>query len=231
MDKYTLIALDIIDGLDENFYVVDINGLIGINSILKYKKEFDDSLHSIFNEKVNIECSDFIKNSNKIKKKTNSNITISNTGFQYEDKLKWRERFDIPCPKINNEIIIHSNPDFPKYLSKPKFSFKGRGIDLYNDNNLSNTTNFLEEFIPSKTIDGYCYSIRVIMVINEKESHPILFLNRKCSEPIIKNLEIGKLKDGDKLSYISNLSDAFDYEINTDSRLKEFISNLKIYSI
>lgn len=231
MNKYTLIALDIIDGLDENFYVVDINGLIGINSILKYKKEFDETLYSVFNENVNIECSDFIKNYDKIKRKTNSNITISNTEFKYEDKLEWRKRFDIPCPKINNEITPHSHPDYPKYLSKPKFNFKGKGIDLYNDNNLSNTTNFLEEFIPSKTIDGYCYSVRVIMVINEKESHPILFLNRKCSKPIIKNLEIGKLKNEDKLSYISNLSDTFDYEINKDSRLKEFASNLKIYNI
>lgn len=228
MNKYNLIAIDIIDGIDNNFYVVDVNGLIGINSILMYRDIFETSLSDIFGEVVNIECSDFIKNSEQIKRKTNSKITISNEGFIYENKLKWRKAFNLPCPKINKNIKLHTNPDYPKFLKKLNHSFRGMGIELYNTNELIEEEGFLEEFIPSKTIDGYCYSVRVILIVNNIECHPLLFLNRKCCNPVIKNLKEGKLTKEEKLSYISNLCDNFDYEINNDEKLKKFVNNLKI---
>ena len=35
--KFNLVAIDVIDGLDNNFYVIDVNGLIGVKSIIKYQ--------------------------------------------------------------------------------------------------------------------------------------------------------------------------------------------------
>ena len=81
MKSYKLIALDIIDGLDGKFYVVDINGIIGVSSILEYKTQFDKRILEIFAENVNIECSSFVKNGDKIITKTDSNVVIKNLGF------------------------------------------------------------------------------------------------------------------------------------------------------
>ena len=236
MEKYNLIALDIIDGLDGKFYVVDINGIIGVNSIMKYKAQFDKRILEIFGEKVNIECSTFVKNGDELITKTDSNVVIKNLGFKYENKMDWRRVYNFPCPQINEKINPHSHPDYPKYLLKPEFSFKGRGIILSNDKIIKKGNNFIEEFIPSKLIDGHCYSIRVIMVINKKESYPLLFLNRICQKPIIKNLHEGKLNEEESLSYISNLKADKENEIahyveNKDPKLIEFIKKIKIYDI
>lgn len=231
MKKYNLIALDIIDGLDENFYIVDINGLIGINSILKYKTSFDEALLKIFGERVNIECSSFINNNEEIIMKTDSKVLIQNNGFTNENKLKWRNVYNLPCPEINDNAKPHSNPDYPKYLLKPEFSFKGNGIVLSNKNTIGGNNKFVEEFIPSKLINGKCYSIRVIMIINKEEWHPLLFLNRICQEPIIKNLHKGDLTNEENLSYISNLqlsgrNNIVEYIENKDPKLVDFIKNL-----
>ena len=227
MKKYNLIALDIIDGLDDKFYVVDINGIIGVNSIMKYKVQFDKRILEIFGEKVNIECSTFVKNREEIITKTDSNVVIKNLGFSYENKMDWRRVYNLPCPRINEKIKTHSHPDYPKYMLKPEFSFKGRGIILYNDKVLKKGNKFVEEFIPSKLIKGHCYSVRVIMIINKKESHPLLFLNRICKEPIIKNLHSGELTEHESLSYISNLKQNTPHYIeNEDPKLRDFIKNL-----
>ena len=47
---YTLIGLDIIEGLDGQFYVVDVNGLIGLRRITQHLELFNQKLKSIFNE-------------------------------------------------------------------------------------------------------------------------------------------------------------------------------------
>jgi carbamoylphosphate synthase large subunit len=234
MNKYNLIALDIIEGLDDNFYIVDINGLIGATAILKYKKSFDDALLKIFGEVVNIECSSFVKKHELLKRKTNSNIIIQNNGFIYENKLKWRKYYNLPCPKINEKVKPHNHPDYPKYIVKPEFSFKGRGIVLSNNEVINTNNKFIEEFIPSKLINGYCYSIRVIVIINKNECHPLLFLNRICEKPIIKNLHRGELTEEENLSYISNLnigSGVIKYEQNKNNNLKEFIKKINFYVI
>lgn len=236
MEKYDLIALDIIDGLDNKFYVVDINGIIGINSIMKYKKQFDKRIFEIFGEMVNIECSSFVTNSDEIIAKTDSNVVIQNLGFKYENKMDWRRVYDLPCPQINENIKTHSHPDYPKYMLKPEFSFKGRGIILSNDKIVKKSSKFVEEFIPSKLINGHCYSIRVIMIINKKESYPLLFLNRICQRPIIKNLHSGELTGDENFSYISNLKASKENEIahyreNKDPKLKAFIKTLNFYDI
>ena len=35
--KFNLLAIDVIDGLDNNFYVIDVNGILATPPILKYK--------------------------------------------------------------------------------------------------------------------------------------------------------------------------------------------------
>ena len=118
MKTYKLIALDLIDGLDGKFYVVDINGIIGVNSIMKYKVQFDKRILEIFSEKVNIECSPFVKNGDELIIKTDSNVVIKNLGFKYENKMDWRRVYDLPCPQTNEKIKTHSHPDYPKYMLK-----------------------------------------------------------------------------------------------------------------
>jgi len=236
MKTYKLIALDIIDGLDDKFYIVDINGIIGVNSIMKYKVQFDKRILEIFGEMVNIECSSFVKNGDEIITKTDSNVVIKNLGFKYENKMDWRRVYNLPCPQINEKIKTHSHPDYPKYMLKPEFSFKGRGIVLSNDNIVKKGSKFVEEFIPSKLIDGHCYSVRVIMIINKKESHPLLFLNRICQEPIIKNLHEGDLTNEENLSYISNLqvsgrNNNVKYIENKNPKLVDFIKKINLYDI
>jgi hypothetical protein len=232
MKKYKLIALDIIEGLDDNFYIVDINGLIGIQSILQFKEEFVGNILETFGELVNIECSEFITDHSKIITHTNSNVTIMNSGFSHENKLAWRKAYDLPCPQINGNIVPHSNPDYPKYILKPEFSFRGRGIILSNNKFVGNGKGFIEEFIPSKLINEHCYSIRVIMVLNKSESIPLLFLNRICKNPIIKDLHGGELTEDENLSYISNLkSNKVKYVKNEDIKLKEFIKKLNFYDV
>ena len=232
MKKYNLIALDIIDGLDDKFYVVDINGVIGVRSIIQYKKQFNKGISGIFDEKVNIECSDFVKNKEEIITKTDSDVVIQNLGFNYENKMDWRRVYNFPCPQINEKIKPHSHSDYPKYLLKPEFSFKGRGIILSNDKIIKKGNKFIEEFIPSKLINGHCYSVRVIMIINKKESYPLLFLNRVCQRPIIKNLHSVELTKDENLSYISNLEEnTSPYIENKDPKLKAFIKTLNFYDV
>ena len=152
-------------------------------------------------------------------------------GFANENKLRWRNLYDLPCPEINENAKPHFNPDYPKYLLKPEFSYKAMGIVLTNNNIANINDKFVEEFIPSKLINDHCYSIRVVMIINEEEWHPLLFLNRICQKPIIKNLHEGDLTDEEKLSYISNFkisekNNTIEYIENKDPRLVEFIKNL-----
>ena len=230
MERYKLIALDIVEGLDDNFYVLDINGLIGVNSIIQHKKEFDEEILNIFGEEVNIECGEFIKDRHKIEVKTDSNIIIQNNGFANENKLLWRKEYNLPCPKINNEIIPHKNPNYPKYLLKPDFSFQGRGITLLNKKIEIPENHFLEEFIPGKTIDGHCNGIRVIMIISKKECKPLLYLNRVCCNPILENIKEDILDEEQSLSYINNRCKPLVYFQNKDSKLKEFIKTIQIYA-
>lgn len=232
MKTYNLIALDIIDGLDNKFYIVDINGTIGAKAIIQYKEQFDKRIFEIFGEMVNIECSKFVYDRDKIIAKTNSDIVIRNLGFKYENKIDWRKVYDLPCPRINENAKPHSHPDYPKYLLKPEFSFKGRGIALLNGKAIDDDMKFIEEFIPSKLINEHCYSIRVIMAIGKSECHPLLFLNRICKNPIIKDLHNGMLNKKENLSYISNLKEnTASYIENKDSKLRDFIKKVKIYDI
>jgi hypothetical protein len=232
--NYTLIGVDIIEGLDDNFYIVDVNGLIGLRRITQHLDEFNKKLNELFNEDVYFECSTSINNWDKVKIASGnkeSKIWVQNLGFSYENKLSWRKKFNLPSPKIENEIVEHTNPDYPKYLLKPEFNFKSRGIELYNNltNKFPKHGHFLEEFIPSKLIDNHCYNIRVIMIVNEDNHYPILYTLRKCPNPIIKNIKSDILTEEESLSYISNRSNQnVDYELYDNDKLKKFISNLKI---
>ena len=150
----------------------------------------------------------------------------------YENKIYWREKFNPPSPKINEEIKIHNHNNYPKYLLKPKHNFKSRGIELYNQSNFieHNNSFFLEEFIPSKLIDNHCYSIRVIMIVNKENQYPVLYTLRKCENPIIENLTENGLTEEQSLSYISNRSTKSpDYEIYENEKLIEFVNSLKIH--
>ena len=232
---YTLIGLDIIEGLDGQFYVVDVNGLIGLRRITQHLELFNQKLKSIFNEDYYFECSSIIDNYDKVKigsGNRDSKIWIQNNGFTYENKIYWREKFSLPSPKINEEIKIHNNNNYPKYLLKPKHNFKSRGIELYNQSNFieHNNSFFLEEFIPSKLIDNHCYSIRVIMIVNKENQYPVLYTLRKCENPIIENLREDRLTEERSLSYISNRSTKSpDYEIYENEKLIEFVNSLKIH--
>ena len=220
-EEFSLIAIDIIESLDDNFYVVDINGYIGLHPINQHLNEFESNLYQIFKHKD-------IYLKSVLEKSKQPRVIIKNEIFPYENKLVWR-KLKIKSPQINKEIKPHNYKNYPKYLLKPNFGWQAIGIELYNElpDNFNNNC-FIEEFIPSKLIDNHCYSIRVIVIANEKDFYPILYSNRKCLNPIIENLKGDKLSDKDRFSYISNInSDNQDYIINNDTRLKEFVSNLK----
>lgn len=221
--EFSLIAIDIIESLDDNFYVVDINGCIGLHPINQHLNEFESNLYQIFKHKD-------IYLKSVLEKSKQPRVIIKNEIFPHENKLVWR-KLKIKSPQINKEIKPHNYKNYPKYLLKPNFGFQAIGIELYNElpDNF-NDDYFIEEFIPSKLIDNHCYSIRVIVIANEKDFYPILYSNRKCLNPIIENLKGDKLSDKDRFSYISNInSDNQDYIINNDTRLKEFVSNLQSY--
>lgn len=233
---YTLIAVDIVEGLDDNFYVVDINGLIGLRSITPHLDTFEKKLKEIFCDKeYYFDCSLLINNFDKVKigsGNRNSNIWIENQGINFENKLSWREKFKINCPSTSDNIKINDNDDYPKYLLKPVFNFKSRGVELYNQPELieCGSEYFLEEFIPSKTKDGYSYAIRVILIIDEIEQHPIIYTIRKCENPLIKNLGRGKLTFNESLSYLSNRSEKNpDYQLYNNDKLIEFVNNLNLH--
>ena len=70
------------------------------------------------------------------------------------------------------------------------------------------------------------------MIVNKKESYPLLFLNRVCQRPIIKNLHSGELTKDENLSYISNLEEnTSPYIENKDPKLKAFIKTLNFYDV
>lgn len=250
--KYKLLALDVVDGLDNNFYVIDINGLIGLKPIIQHFEEFNNRIKDLFGNDFYFDCPDIIHENENIKigsQNENSPIWISNNKFDFENKLEWRKKFNISSPSIGAKISIHQNPDYPKFLFKPELGYKSIGIKLFNHitkpyytqseifdilNYYRNTvqTNqniFVEEFIPSKLIDEFCYTSRVLMLVNENEHYPLLFLNRKCAKPIIKNLKNGILSPEESLSYLSNVSDINrQYFTNEDPKFRDFITNIKL---
>jgi hypothetical protein len=250
--NYNLIAMDIVDGIDGNFYAVDINGLISMNPIIQYTDEFNYKLQKIFGKDFYFNCPDVIKDSDKVNigsLNKNSQVYINNFRFNYENKLIWRKKIEVNCPKIGTNIVFHENPDYPKILFKPENGWRAKGIKLYNNNNIIenkqstfdtlnqarreckafNKEMFIEEFIPSKTIDSYCYTTRVLMITNNRETHPLLFLNRKCANPIIKNLKFGRLSNEDCLSYLSNVSDINKkFYPNEDYKLREFVKKINL---
>lgn len=57
---FDLIALDIVEGLDNNYYVVDINGLVSLWPIDQHLSEFENNIKKLFNEYFYFECSDSI---------------------------------------------------------------------------------------------------------------------------------------------------------------------------
>ncbi len=224
IQNFNLIAVDIIEGLDDNFYVVDINGDIGLDSILQHQEEFDNKLLEIFgHDDIHYDFYETFGN--------DSRVTIFNSTYYYENKMSWRE-FNYKCPSINELAKPHSLSDYPKFLIKPKFDYQARNISVYNTDSLpENLDNsyFVEQFIPSKLIDDHCYSIRVILIVNETHTYPILYLNRKCLNPIIRNLPSGKLSDEDVKSYLSNVTNKnIHFTKNIDPKLKEFVESLKI---
>lgn len=250
--NFNLIAIDIVDGIDDKFYAVDINGQISMNPIIQYTDEFNYQLQKIFGKDFYFNCPNEIKDYDKVKigsLNKNSQVYINNFRFNYENKLVWRKKIEVNCPKIGTNIIFHENPDYPKILFKPENGWRAKGIKLYNHKitnenkkdtfdilnnarrecNIFNKEIFIEEFIPSKTIGNYCYTTRVLMITNNKETHPLLFLDRKCANPIIKNLKIGKLSNVDCLSYLSNVTDINKkFYPNEDYKLREFVKNINL---
>ena len=253
--SYRLISLDIIDGIDGNFYIVDINGLIGVRPILLFQDVFNKNITEKIGSDYHFECPELKSNPNAINNfdlinknlNLDSNITIYNTSFSFENKLEWRRKLKLDSPNIGINISYHDYDSYPKYLIKPQMSLQGKGILLFNDFNpnlndesikkikQSYGNLFLEQFIPSKLIDNHCYSVRVLLLVNQNECHPVLFANRLCYKPIIQNLNRGRLSDDDSLSYISNRTfPNIDYDvskfyrINTDERIREFIKNVVI---
>lgn len=232
---FDLIALDIVEGLDNNYYVVDINGLVSLWPIDQHLSEFENNIKKLFNEDFYFECSDSISDFDQYiigSGNKNSKIHIFNHGFIYEDKIQWRSKFDIKCPDIY-DIKIHEHKEYPKYLVKPNMGCKSSGIKLYNDILFKNKlidSHFVEEFIPSKLINNHCYSIRVYMIINKTECYPVLYLQRICPKPIITDLRDGLLTSEERISYLSNATsdNKIFYQNNSDS-LKEFVSKIKIY--
>jgi len=133
--KFNLIALDIIEGLDGQFYVVDINGLVGLSAILQYRFEFESQLNSLFGSDFYFHSPKTIKNSENLKigsQNENSTIHISNNSFRYENKILWRKKFQINSPRISKNIQINNLSDYPKILFKPEDGFGSQGIVLYN---------------------------------------------------------------------------------------------------
>lgn len=257
--SYKMISLDIIEGIDDEFYIVDVNGLIGIRSVIEFSKEFTENIKNIIGEDYHFECPELKINPNAIANfdlingglNLKSDITIYNTKFPLENKLKWRNKLKLKSPKIGRNISYHDHPNYPKYLVKPQFCYQGKGILLYNDFNpniddqniqviknlfeSSDNGIFFEQFIPSKLIDRHCYSVLVLLIVNQTECHPVLYVNRMCYRPIIENLQIGKLSEEATLSYISNRAvNLPDYEVskfyrlNTDQKIREFLKQIKI---
>lgn len=250
--NFDLIAIDIVDGIDDKFYAVDINGLISMNPIVQYTEEFNYQLKKLFGRDFYFNCPDKIKDFDKVKigsQNINSQVHINNIEFKYENKLNWRKKVEVDCPKIATNIIFHKNPDYPKILFKPENGWRSKGIKLYNiDSEIGNKQStfdifnqarreckvfnkeiFIEEFIPSKTIGDYCYTTRVLLIKNNREIHPLLFLDRKCAKPIIKNLKKGKLNEDDSLSYLSNVTDVNKkFYPNEDYKLREFVKKIKM---
>ena len=231
MKRYKLIALDIIEGLDDEFYVVDINGIIGNEAINQFEDIFINTIKNVFhsNHISFIESSLEYDHIERLNPHFQLPVQheISNRGIGFEDKMVWRKKFNISSPPIDEDIKFHHNKNYPQYLLKPNFAFKGRGIRLFNSTTIKKEDKkFVEQFIPSKLINDHCYSIRVIIVVGEGVCHPILYLNRICCTPIIKNLKEGELSTEESLSYISNRCDNYHYEINKSVSLKEFIKKI-----
>ena len=94
--EFSLIAIDIIEILDDNFYVVDINGDIGLHPINQHLNEFESNLYQIFKHKD-------IYLESVLEKSKQPRVIIKNKHFPYENKLKWR-KLKIKSPQINKEI-------------------------------------------------------------------------------------------------------------------------------
>lgn len=235
--EFNLLAIDVIDGLDNNFYVIDVNGSLGANPILKYQDIFHNELRKLFGNHYSLDYMCYDENFELLNEglNTNSLVVINNDAFEHENKLDWREKYDFPAPPItlykSSCLETHDNPDYPKFLIKPKFSFCGRGIELYNESEivLTKEDKFIEQYIPGKLIDGHCYHSRLIIITNKDETIPILRLNKLCSRPIIRNLNQGILTEEQILSYISNRiidetpTEKFEkWILNTDDRFENF---------
>jgi hypothetical protein len=240
--EFKMLAIDLIDGLDNNFYVIDVNGLVGVQSILKHKDIFHTELRKFFDNNYSFECSwssivdivdfDLLNEGLNL----NSLVIIENNGFIHEDKLEWRKIYNFPAPAItlgkSSCLEMHDNPDYPKFLTKPNFSFGGMGIELHNTEIEPKEKHFVEKYIPGKLIDGHCYHSRLIIITNEYETLPILRLNKLCSKPIIRNLKQMTLSEDQSYSYISNKEDEKDpnyfndkwekWILNTDDRFEKF---------
>jgi len=235
--KFNLLAIDVIDGLDNNFYVIDVNGILATPPILKYKDIFHNELRKLFGNHYSFDymCDEEGFDLLNEGLNTNSLVVISNDGFLNENKLEWREKYDFTAPPItlhkSSCLETHDNPDYPKFLIKPEFSFCGMGIELYNESEivLTKKDEFIEQYIPGKLIDGNCYHSRLIIITNNDETIPILRLNKLCARPIIRNLNQGILTEEQSLSYISNrINDETPAEkwekwiLNTDDRFENF---------
>ena len=72
---WTLIALDIVKGLDNNFYIVDINGLIGLRPIIQFEKEFNKRLYEIIGDKFSSDDDNVALNLNGSSKDFNNNLS------------------------------------------------------------------------------------------------------------------------------------------------------------
>jgi len=244
MEKYhfNLLAIDVVESLDDKFYVIDFNGSIGISpSIINFQDEFNKSLINLFGENYYFECYDEFVNDpefgimrgvfnstlngvNNLNKglDKNSLVVIHNDGFPDENKLKWRSKYEFESPLIGNDVKIHNHPDYPKFLIKPTYSYSGRGIKLYNQKKFTtiNNNQFIEQFITCKLINNHCYHSRLIIIHNEYETFPILHLNKLCPNPIIRNLNEGLLTEEESLSYISNKVDLTNPNFNVEKKEK-----------
>ena len=105
--EFSLIAIDIIESLDDNFYVVDINGYIGLHPINQHLNEFESNLYQIFKHKD-------IYLKSVLEKSKQPRVIIKNEIFTHENKLVWR-KLKIKSPQINKEIKPHNYKNYPKY--------------------------------------------------------------------------------------------------------------------
>jgi hypothetical protein len=237
--KFELMAIDVIDGIDDNFYVIDVNGVIGVQpSVIKHQDIFHAELRKLFgnNYSLNGFVTDFELLNEGLDK--NSLVSINNHGIGHEDKLDWRAKYDFPAPPINSNVEIHGHPDYPKFLTKPSNAFEGRGIELYNlsDPVIPKKDHFVEQYIPGKLINGHCYHSRLIVIFNTYDTIPLLRLNKLCTNPIIRDLKEGVLSKEQSLSYISNRSDEKNpnhlidkrekWILNSDERFENFSIDL-----